>query len=706
MEESVEQKEGSEAVGRKDQMATGPLRVPLEVALLVATGISRDVQLSIWFSEASSGGVMTATEFKSRLVSLTTALSIGQSAEISLQLRSAAGAGVLEAVAEACAIESEDGMVSITHFLKDSLEVVDDYVHSLQVPAICGTEEFGGLVGTEEGGGDAGDAGDTGGAGDAGEEAASTSSLGGKKKPTAGVKSPQQLDQMQQLEKPEPVPMPEPVSVSVSVSGEVSISEVAVRVVRASAVRATARTSLTDTLTSATSATSASISAAVRAGQSQSRASPSTSPSRHSRPASAVRRSCPTLTSTGTPRTPGNLGTRHISNELRASAPTTPTAPLTKARVPELGAMRLQVQELVRGVVRRPDCYHPLRVALGISAVELVVPARGAVVAPVRGVRRGRDVDGVGVGVGAGGVRAAGRGVVWLGARDLQQAFRAGGVALSPVQADLLCRLVHEFAEQRGFVLRVQGSVPSSNGGGGSGDNGSGSDAARAKNPALGPSHSLSAAWLQEYLASLRFSRRASHTRAGRAQEGGAEAEMEGMETGQARGHGQGQREEAEPMPWRDWLQLKLQQEAALVAAKPGQFQQALRGEAHSLTRKEVNSLLRRYSVLTPEQLQRAVDVLVRQWLEDADGRRDFLHRLHARLCRWVWAKKTREQLPLPRESKGLWRLWLREPEEQQRRVRSDIAAQLVGEKKTELLLRESKSQGISRDLFWAFQEE
>jgi hypothetical protein len=144
----------------------GSMHVPLEIALLVASAISRDVQLSTWFSEESSGGVMSAKEFKSRLVSLTTALSIGQSAEISMQLRSAVGKDVLRALCQACSCESgstgtegsDAEAVDVSYFLRDSQQVVEDYVNNLKAPGgTLGTEETGGDLyteGAEEEGGD------------------------------------------------------------------------------------------------------------------------------------------------------------------------------------------------------------------------------------------------------------------------------------------------------------------------------------------------------------------------------------------------------------------------------------------------------------------------------------------------------------------------------------------------------------------------
>ena len=229
----------------------------------------------------------------------------------------------------------------------------------------------------------------------------------------------------------------------------------------------------------------------------------------------------------------------------------------------------------------------------------------------------------------------------WLTTRDLQTAFISARLPLTEPQLILLRSLVHSFASQQSETRATTSSsenavsaltasaeltMPVHN------------ESTKKQLAVLGPAHTLSADWLKKYLVHLRLTKKTCSSSATSA---GAGAALSSTSSMQHRHSSAGLRSSSvpdgvrvsptspevgegadKPLLFRDWLGRKLEREEKRVTDMPKDFEKALGGQPHPLSREDIELMLRTYNVLPADILQQEVECRIESWLLDMVRRR------------------------------------------------------------------------------------
>ena len=311
----------------------------------------------------------------------------------------------------------------------------------------------------------------------------------------------------------------------------------------------------------------------------------------------------------------------------------------------------------------------------------------------------------------------------WLTARDLQTAFMAARLNLSDAQVILLRTLVYAFAQQHETLHPAEGKL------GGdvnqsteeSRQSAPGSLAAAAvtasaaalKKGVFGPQHTLSSAWLKKYLVHLRLSKKvssvsASLTVTSTATLGATTSPLAdtAATTATTAIGGNSAEQNKPPLAWTEWLGKKMQSEVKRDSGKPRDFEKALNGQPHALSKEDIEVMLKTYTILPPEVLAQEVECRIESWLLDMDGRRDFQHELNVRIRRWIWENKISKDTKIPKTEKGYWQIWQKLEKNEQKTIKTNILNTIIQEKRGELLSKERIKQYITKELYWKYNND
>jgi hypothetical protein len=133
---------------------------------------------------------------------------------------------------------------------------------------------------------------------------------------------------------------------------------------------------------------------------------------------------------------------------------------------------------------------------------------------------------------------------------------------------------------------------------------------------------------------------------------------------------------------WKDWKRKK----SILTKRKSmDQFQSILLGNKSELRPEEFNEMIEKFSILPMELLQKEVELQVKLWRHDCDGRRDFSHVLHKEINKWEG------------QSNQLWNDLNQETRSQ---ILSEIKQQILFDKFESLISSEKSSLQLTKALF------
>jgi hypothetical protein len=434
-------------------------------------------------------------------------------------------------------------------------------------------------------------------------------------------------------------------------------------------------------------------------------------PSQHSHHTSAVATTAPMGTKSGTLRSQSadrrrnsssSVPTASASRRLLSSSSPQQDRLLHQAqrsreraaeKLPLTAAQQQRVKDVLedqlRETVKKTDCYHLIQVHLGFVDSYTMVPPRGVIVQSQR--------------------------QEWVADRLLHTAFIAGRLFLNDHQIRAFKHLVVDFANQYAALYRdradqlirvsaeLDEKLPTHVFGG-------------------GPGHAISADWLRRYLLHLRLTKRigsANNSGSGipnaavlRALNSSSIASRDIASLAQdADLHHENINENDKvamdnktPILWKEWLGNKLKQEMERGPVKPKDFQKALNGQNHPLTKEDVEYLLKTHHIVPPEALLQEIEYRIESWVLDTDGRRDFQHQLNVKIRTWVWEEKVQSKaVKLPRDEQGYWRVWYAIPTEERTEIKKQLITQLVDEKREQLKSTERLKQEITKSLYWQF---
>jgi hypothetical protein len=144
------------------------------------------------------------------------------------------------------------------------------------------------------------------------------------------------------------------------------------------------------------------------------------------------------------------------------------------------------------------------------------------------------------------------------------------------------------------------------------------------------------------------------------------------------------------PLSFNEWLGKKFKKGVDHEYLKPKEFEKALEGKQHHLTREEIIKIIPKYNLLTAEELQDELSFRLDCWILDISGRRDFQHAFNINL-RKVLLKSDEN--------------WHKVSVKRRKEINDAITEKILLEKKEELLSSERTNSAISIDLFWQFEE-
>lgn len=299
----------------------------------------------------------------------------------------------------------------------------------------------------------------------------------------------------------------------------------------------------------------------------------------------------------------------------------------------------------------------------------------------------------------------------WLTTRDLQTAFMSARLCLTEPQVLILRSLVNSFAQQYDAVYPSESNAAESNSQANNVNKSIDGSVASRKKGVFGPQQTLSSEWLKKYLVHLRLSKKITAV-AGALNAGGSvtaastTAQPDGSATGNTASDVPAVSQEQPPLAWSEWLGKKMQREVKRDAGKPKDFEKALNGQPHALSKEDIELMLKTYNVLPAEVLQQEVECRIEGWLLDMDGRRDFQHELNVKIRHWIWKKKLNDNLKMPVDEKGYWQIWEKLPEGEKKGVKAEIISTIIQEKRADLLSKERTKLTITKELYWKFDSD
>jgi hypothetical protein len=303
------------------------------------------------------------------------------------------------------------------------------------------------------------------------------------------------------------------------------------------------------------------------------------------------------------------------------------------------------VEEQVRHVVQHADLYHLLQVHLGFIDTYTMMPARGrAVISTPRPL---------------------------LTVKELQTAFFDTRTRFSEGQILALMKLVARYA-----CDKTGGDI----------------DEAALTAEVIASGRRLNSEWLKKYLVHLRLTRKKpidaaagaeSFTRTG--------SSLENVEGVSSNFRASASKERENPLEFNDWLGAKRVEDRKEASSKPKEFQKAMAGMKHGLSKDELERYIAQNSIIPADVLKEEVTLRVQAWIVDITGRKDFLHAWNVAVRKWN--KDNAED-------------FRRLKDERKKQVTDEIREGLLRTYAEGLRKAEKEKQFITKQLFWRFQRD
>ena len=294
------------------------------------------------------------------------------------------------------------------------------------------------------------------------------------------------------------------------------------------------------------------------------------------------------------------------------------------------------VEEKIRQVVQQTDLYHLVQVHLGFIETYTMVPHRGATVVSTPRPR--------------------------LTVEEIQSAFFQARSRFTEGQVLALMKLVTRYARDKVGEEVEEHAVNAD---------------------VVAPGCRLSSEWLKKYMVHLRLTKKKSSATTETAQVGSSLEHAEGISATNTRSS------RGEPLEFNQWLGAKLVEDRREVEKKPKEFQKALAGQKHALSKEELENYLTQHNILPDDLLKEEITLRVQSWSLDINGRKDYMHAWNLGVRKW------------DKESGEFYR---RLKEDMKKIVSGEIRAKLLKEYAENLKKSEREKQSISKELFWRFQ--
>jgi hypothetical protein len=371
----------------------------------------------------------------------------------------------------------------------------------------------------------------------------------------------------------------------------------------------------------------------------------------------------------------------------------------------EINHIKDVVEDQVRNIVKKTDLYHLLQVSLGYIEDYTMIPPRGEII-----VSRTKE---------------------WISDRDIHMAFLTSRLFLNDQSIYALKKLVYEFAiNYRALYLeKLNHLITFKN------------------NPELEkenlPKHvknsvgQLNNEWFKKYLLHLRLTKRLNSSQSNRTLLSNSQKEMneliqqtmkeplpmeESMEANRESSSNEPQmpsssekdtKDSKNPVPWKQWLAKKLQEEITSGPKQPKEISKILNGFWNTtLSKEEIELYMKTHPNFLPEEvLMQEIEYRIESWILDMDGRRDFQHQLNMKIRAFIWEELILKQQPpasqntsvIPKDEKVYWKLYYRLSTEEKLDIKQKIITQLILEKRENLKTSERMSKEITKSLFWSF---
>jgi hypothetical protein len=404
--------------------------------------------------------------------------------------------------------------------------------------------------------------------------------------------------------------------------------------------------------------------------------------------------------------------TRYLNRQNRSLTPnraglpsSTPHFRPSELTDEEINHIKDVVEDQVRNIVKKTDLYHLLQVSLGYIEDYTMIPPRGEII-----ISRTKE---------------------WISDRDIHLAFLTSRLFLNDQSTYALKKLVYEFAiNYRALYLeKLNHLITFKN------------------NPELEkenlPKHvknsvgQLNNEWFKKYLLHLRLTKRLNSSQSNRTLLSNSQKEMneliqqtmkeplpmeESMEANRESSSNEPQmpsssdkdtKDSKNPVPWKQWLAKKLQEEITSGPKQPKEISKILNGFWNTtLSKEEIELYMKTHPNFLPEEvLMQEIEYRIESWILDMDGRRDFQHQLNMKIRSFIWEELILKQQPpasqntsvIPKDEKVYWKLYYRLSTEEKLAIKQKIITQLILEKRENLKTSERMSKEITKSLFWSF---
>jgi len=295
------------------------------------------------------------------------------------------------------------------------------------------------------------------------------------------------------------------------------------------------------------------------------------------------------------------------------------------------------VEDQVRSVVQRTDLYHLVQVHLGFIDTYTMVPPRGQTVVSQPRAR--------------------------LSVHDLQTAFFQARARFTDAQILAIMKLVTRYARDKIGDEKPEEEI-------------------NAEVVASGAR--LSSEWLKKYMVHLRLTKKKSLAASSEEPQVGSSLEnREGLSSNIRASRD-------EPLQFNTWLGAKLVEDRKEVERKPKEFQKALAGQKHILSREELETYLARHSIIPADLLKEEITLRVQSWSLDISGRKDYTHAWNLAVRQW--------------DKDHVGEDYRRLKDDRKKEISAQIRATLLRNYADSLRKSEKEKQAITKDLFWRFQ--
>ena len=140
---------------------------------------------------------------------------------------------------------------------------------------------------------------------------------------------------------------------------------------------------------------------------------------------------------------------------------------------------------------------------------------------------------------------------------------------------------------------------------------------------------------------------------------------------------------------WDDWVTQKKSDGKLKLSSRAREFRKALAGQAHTLSKETLDKLLDELDIIPEEILSTIIDIKIKFWSFDVDGRGDFQHKLNVELEKFQ------------RSAEGT--NWKSLSEKKKKEIMCQLNRSLCDIKKKEYLSMEATSGSLTKELYWKY---